>query len=202
MRYLNSLIKIKEITTDEGEVVEVFELLTNIDDTAFKEWATCFRQNYCADNMLDMFVSGTGMTKQQYLLAYKFPNASEGFGPATRCGDFTELLISDYLEFSLGYIVHRERYRNRFNSNSSTQGTDVVAFKITGGKPSIDDEFVTFEVKAQASGRDAKNCLQNAVNDSLERRTKLNVFKTSLIDHIRNDMAQQLYMILQHIPSL
>lgn len=50
------------------------------------------------------------MTKQEYLLSQKFPDAKEGFGPGSRSGDFAELLISDYLEFILGYAVHRERY--------------------------------------------------------------------------------------------
>ena len=166
MRYLNSLIKIKDVTTVEGEVVEVFELSSNIDNTAFKEWATHFRQNYCRDDQLELLVRGTGMTKQDYLLTYKFPDEKGGFGPGTRSGDFAELLISDYLEFSLGYTVHRERYRNKYNSNSSTMGTDVIAFKIIGTNPSVGDEFVTFEVKAQASGKDSKNRLQDAIDDS------------------------------------
>ena len=98
MSYLDSLVKIKDINTNEGEIVEVFELLPNIDDEAFNEWAIFFRQNYCADDMLELLVRGTGMTKQQYLLAHKFPDAKGGFGPATRSGDFSELLISDYLD--------------------------------------------------------------------------------------------------------
>lgn len=166
MRYLSCLIKIKEIYTDDGEIVEVFELLSNIDDGMFNEWATYFRQNYCADDMLDLLINGTGMTKQEYLLSRKFPDAKEDFGPGTRSGDFAELLISDYLEFTLGYVVHRERYKNKFNRNSSTQGTDVIGFKCLGTKPSLEDEFITFEVKAQASGRTAKNRLQEAIDDS------------------------------------
>lgn len=166
MRYLDSLVKVKDINTNEGEVVEVFELLPNIDGEAFNEWATIFRQNYCVDEILDLLIHGTGMTKQEYLLSQKFPDASDGFGPGTRSGDFAELLIFDYLEFTLGYIVHRERYKNKFNRNSSTQGTDVVGFKFVGYKPSSADEFITFEVKAQASGTKAKNRLQDAIDDS------------------------------------
>lgn len=166
MTYLDNLIKIKDITTVEGEAVEVFELSTSIDNAAFSEWAAHFRQNYCSDELLELLVRGTGMTKQQYLLTHKFPDAKGGFAPGTRSGDFAELLISDYLEFSLGYIVHRERYKNKFNSNTSTQGTDVIAFKITGSRPSVDDEFLTFEVKAQASGKTAEPRLQDAIDDS------------------------------------
>lgn len=166
MRYLNNLTKIKDIITNEGEVVEVFELLSNIDEEVFNEWAIHFRQNYCADDMLDLLINGTSMTKQEYLLSQKFPDAKEGFGPGTRSGDFAELLISDYLEFTLGYVVYRERYKNKFNRNSSTQGTDVIGFKLNGTKPSPDDEFITFEVKAQACGNKAKNRLQDAIDDS------------------------------------
>lgn len=166
MRYLNNLIKIKDIVTAEGEPVEVFELTSTIDDVAFGEWATHFRQNYCRDELLEFLVHGTGLTKEEFLLTQKFPDKSEDFGPGTRSGDFAELLISDYLEFKLGYIVHRERYKNKFNRNSSTQGTDVVAFRNVGIKPDLHDEFVTFEVKAQASGKVAKARLQDAIDDS------------------------------------
>lgn len=165
MRYLDSLVKLKNILTDEGQTVEVYELMI-IEESAFKEWANRFRQNYCADGILDSLVSGTGMTKQEYLLLNKFPDAKDGFGPGTRSGDFAELLIADYLEFTLGYYVHRERYKNKFNRNTSTQGTDVIGFKFRGSKPSPDDEFISFEVKAQASGTTAKNRLQDAIDDS------------------------------------
>lgn len=165
MKYLDSLIKQKDIVTDEGEIVEAYEL-SKIEESAVKEWASHFRQNYCEDELLELLVSGTGMTKQQYLLSYKFPDANDGFGPGTRSGDFAELLISDYLEFTLGYIIHRERYKNKFNRNTSTQGTDVLGFKFAGTKPSPDDEFVTFEVKAQLSGKMPKNRLQDAIDDS------------------------------------
>ncbi len=166
MKYLNYLTKIKDMTTAEGEVVEVFELSSAIDEAVFGEWAAHFRQNYCRDELLELVVHGTDLTKEEYLLAHKFPDKSEGFGPGTRSGDFAELLVSDYLEFTLGYHVHRERYKNKFNRNSSTQGTDVIAFKTRGIKPSADDEFLTFEVKAQASGKVAQNRLQDAVADS------------------------------------
>lgn len=98
MRYLNNITKIKDVTTAEGEVVEVFELSSNIENTAFNEWATHFRQDYCRDDQLELLVCGTGMTKQEYLLTYKFPDEKSGFGPGTRLGDFAELLISDLLK--------------------------------------------------------------------------------------------------------
>ena len=195
MKYLSELTKIGNITTKDNEIVEIFELSSNISDECLNEWATHFRQNYCADDILDSLISGTGMTKKEYLLSQKFPDASDGFGPGTRSGDFAELLISDYLEFTLGYIVHRERYKNKFNRNSSTQGTDVVGFKFVGSKPSSGDEFITFEVKAQASGTKAKNRLQDAIDDSYKDAVRkgetLSALKQIYIEKGNHEKASQ-----------
>ena len=168
MKYLDYLEKKENITTNEDEQVEVFQLSNGIDEDAFDEWSEAFRQNYCSDSILELLVKGTGQTKEEYLLSKKFPDKTEGFGPGTRSGDFAELLIADYLEFCLGYTVHRERYKNKFNRSSSTQGTDVIGFKILGVKDSTDDELVTFEVKAQASGTKPDHRLQDAIDDSLK----------------------------------
>lgn len=166
MHYLDYLVKTTELTTNDGDIVEIFELKSTMPDEVFDEWAIHFRQNYVADSLLDSLVSGTGKTKQEYLLEYKFPSATDGFGPGTRSGDFAELLVSDYLEFVLGFTVPRERYKNKFNRNSSTQGTDVIGFKIHAERPGPSDELITFEVKAKASGDVPENRLQDAINDS------------------------------------
>ena len=204
VKYLEKLTKIKDIQTNEGETVALFELSNNIENDELTEWANHFRQNYCDDDMLDDLISGTGMTKQEYLLANKFPDKSDGFGPGTRSGDFAELLISDYLKYSLGYIIPLERYKNKFNHNSSTQGTDVIAFKIIGNTPSDNDEFVTFEVKAQASGVNAKNRLQDAVDDSLKDAIRkgetLSALKQIYIEK-RNNSAAKLIERFQNKPD-
>ena len=109
MQYLKYLKKLDNITTDSGESVEVYELLDEIDSDAFDEWSTHFRNQYCSDEILDDLVRGSGLSKKDFLLQYKFPDSTSNFGPATRSGDFAELLISDYLEFILGYFVPRER---------------------------------------------------------------------------------------------
>lgn len=86
---------IDDITTTEGESVEVFELKGGMDPETLEEWAISYRQNYCGDDILDLLVKGTGLTKEEYLLTHKFPDKTEGFGPGTRSGDFAELLIAD-----------------------------------------------------------------------------------------------------------
>ncbi|MDE6593540.1 MAG: DUF1837 domain-containing protein [Oscillospiraceae bacterium] len=168
MKYLNFLNPLPDIITNNENKIEVFELSSDIDEISLNEWANCFRQNYCSDAILDQLIDGTGMTKEEYLLSQKFPDKTDGFGPATRSGDFGELLISDFLEYILGYTVPRERYTYKFNRSSSTQGTDVIAYKISGKPNDLCDELVTFEVKAQASGKVPKNRLQDAIDDSFK----------------------------------
>lgn len=186
MEYLKYLIKQEDILTDDGEIVEVYELTGNIDKTSFDEWANHFRNQYCPDEIIDNLVNGSGLTKEEYLIKYKFPDATEGFGPGTRSGDFAELLIADYLEFILGYFVPRQRYKYRFNKNSSTQGTDVIALKMLSETNSPNDEFVTFEVKAQASNGAPKNRLQDAINDSykdaIRKGESLNALKQMYLE--------------------
>ena len=166
MEYLKYLIRQEDILTDDGEIVEAYELSDNIDSAAFDEWANHFRNQYCPDEIIDGLVKGNGLTKEEYLIKNKFPDEKDDFGPGTRSGDFAELLVADFLEFTLGYFVPRQRYKNKFNRNSSTQGTDVIALKIFSEKSSPTDEFVTFEVKAQSSNGTPKNRLQDAIDDS------------------------------------
>lgn len=196
MKYLKYLIKQDNILTDDGEIVEVYELSDNIDPTSFDEWANHFRNQYCPDGMIDMLVSGTGLTKEEYLLQTIFPDESKDFGPATRSGDFAELLVSDYLEFILGYIVPRERYKKKYNKNNSTQGTDIIALKMLSEKHSSNDEFLTFEVKAQASGGAPKNRLQDAVNDSykdaIRKGESLNALKHIYLEKQDFDNAKMI----------
>lgn len=196
MRYLDHLIKLPSITTNSGDIVEVFELEADIDDSSLEEWAVHFRQNYCSDDILELLIDGTGMTKEEYLLSQKFPDKTNGLGPGTRSGDFGELLIADFLEYILDYTVPRERYKNIFNRSSSTQGADVLAYKISGTSNDPKDELVTFEVKAQASGNVPKNRLQDAVNDSFKDHIRkgemLSALRQLYIEKGRYDKAQQI----------
>ena len=99
MKYLKYLIKQEDIVTDDGEIVEVYELSDNIDPISFDEWANHFRNQYCPDEIIERLVEGSGLTKEEYLIKNKFPDETETFGPGTRSGDFAELLIADFLEF-------------------------------------------------------------------------------------------------------
>ncbi|MEG2145566.1 MAG: Hachiman antiphage defense system protein HamA [Lachnospiraceae bacterium] len=190
MKYLESLKKIKDIEVGNQRHVGIFELNGDFEDNTINSWANHFRQQYCPDNIIDALISGTGMGREEFLKKMKLPDKSEDFGPATRSGDFAELLISDYLEYLLNYYVPKERYQNKFNRNTSSQGTDVIGLKMFSRDDSKDDELVVFEVKAQTSGKKPKNRLQDAINDSqkdcLRKAETLSAIKQRMIE--RGDM--------------
>ncbi len=80
----------------------------------------------------------------------KFPNPNFGLGSATMSGDFSEILIADYIEYILNYIVPRVRYRQKFNRNTSTQGSDLIGYKVESIETnSINDEMLIVEEKLE-----------------------------------------------------
>jgi hypothetical protein len=166
MKYLDSLIKKESINISTGEQVDVYVLEKINDATIMKEWANHFRNNYCADKLLDQLREPNKLSRKDFLLQFKFPDKSLGFGPATRTGDFAELLVSDYLEFVFDYYVPKDRYNCKFNRSNSSQGTDVIGLKMLGDSHSPNDEMVVFEVKGKAQKDTRDNRLQDAIDDA------------------------------------
>ncbi|WP_259671189.1 MULTISPECIES: virulence associated protein [unclassified Rhizobium] len=160
------------IKTADDAVVEIWELNHEEDVDVLSAWAKHFRQHYCLDEELADLVSGTGKSNAEFLTEIKFPSAKVGSGPATRSGDFGEILVADYIEFILGYWCPREhRYENRINANVSDNGTDVVGFRFVAEKPNPKDEL--FVVESKSGLRPTKeNRLQRAVNDSAKDRLR------------------------------
>ena len=157
----------KKISIKTGEKVDVYLLEDILDPKELKLWADQFRQNYCKDADIDVLRKGYELTRKDFLEKMKFPDASEGFGPGTRSGDFSELLISDYLEFVHDFIIPKDRYNSKFNRNTSSQGTDVLGLKMLNADWTPDDEMIIFEVKCMASKRTkSDNRLQAAIKDS------------------------------------
>lgn len=179
MRYgfLRWFTKDKTLTTDDGKTIEVWSLNHVDDNELLSEWATHFRNMYSEDGLLDDYRSGTSLSRSDYLLNMVFPDKTDGFGPATRSGDFSELLVADFLEFLRGYWIPRVRYDDKATRNSSTQGSDIVGIKLKKSDEfSKDDELIVFEVKAQFSGNAANPRLQDAVNDSNKDVTRVGEF--------------------------
>ncbi|MEH6800033.1 MAG: Hachiman antiphage defense system protein HamA [Halopseudomonas sabulinigri] len=189
-----------KVTTSDGVSVDVFELRIELDAAPIlSAWAKSFREHYCLDAQIDRLRRGTGKSRAEYLTDMVFPDESHDFGPATRSGDFAEILIADLLESQFGFWAPRTRYDDKLVRNESPKGTDVLAFKFHGAgpsKPSRKDVLVSFESKAQLSGKKAKPRLQDAVNDSVKDvyriSESLNAIKRRLINRGDEDGADRI----------
>lgn len=188
-----------KVQTADGVAVAVYELnIDHTDSPTLTSWAKHFREQYCLDSLIDRLRKGTNKSRAQYLTDLVFPDKSEDFGPATRSGDFAEILIADLLESQLGYWTPRTRYDDKLVRNESPKGTDVLGFKFSGfdpSKPSKNDTLISFESKAQLSGNKATARLQDAVNDSAKDiyriAESLNAMKRRLIARADDESADR-----------
>lgn len=165
--YLYHLKQAESLTLGSGATCDVWELDIPNGAACLSDWATRFRQTYCPDSHIDILRADTGKSRTEYLLEFVFPDKSIAPGPAVRAGDFAELLVSDFVEFILGYWVPRGKYAEKGSRDESVKGVDIVGFKcLSAEQPKPTDEMLTFEAKAQLSGGKYKDRLQVAVNDS------------------------------------
>lgn len=191
--YLDWLKREKTVVTSEGKQVIVYELIIQDDERVLKSWAKHLREHYCADSEIDILRAGYGLERDEYLERIKFPDEKIAPGPSVRSGDFTEILVADYVQFVLDYIVPRTRYDRKVNKNSSTMGSDLIGYKC-GKKISSADELIIFEVKSKASEVPPSTTarLQKAIDDSnkdvIRLAETLNAVVQRLID--RNDIAE------------
>lgn len=161
---INKIKKIKKVT--------VFHFVPEKGNKkALKEWAHYFRKNYCDDRELKIESQlNPNETKEEYLRQI-FPDK----GSIVRIGDFTEILVADYLMYKKNFMVPRTRYNSKDKRNLSTQGSDVIAYKMNDPENwNKKDTMLVYEVKGQSGGK-PKNKLQEAVCDSkkdIERITE------------------------------
>jgi hypothetical protein len=174
----------RELTISCGKKVPVFEFKYNTDDDeVMLLWAKHFRNYYCLDKDIP-YLKSPDQSNAEYL-TLKFPSKS-GAGPSIRSGDFSEILVADYLNFVRNYYVPRTRYDRKVIGNESSKGSDVVAFKFDSVAPSVRDRLLVYEVKARLSENKVLNVLQNAINDSSKDTARLadslNAIKQRLYD--------------------
>lgn len=180
----------KPVTTPDGRQLLVLEIQHLEDPIVLSAWAKHFRHHYYLDEALDVARDGTGLSRKDFLIQLAFPHDKNAPGPSIRAGDFAEIIVADYFEYVLNWRVPRTRYRAKAIPNESIKGTDFLAFGITqetdlkNEKYSSDDILMCVEVKAQFSGKIAKNRLQDAIDDSakdhLRRAYTLNAMKQRL----------------------
>jgi len=175
------------LKTSDGRDVRVYDFVPDLTNSKIMNaWAKHFRNHYVSDTEIDFFRDGTGLSRKEYLLNIKFPNASTGFGPGIRSGDFGEILMSDYLEYVLDHWVPRTRYGNKTIRDESSKGADLIGFKLFDNARTDKDALTVIEAKAQFSGTKMKPRLQDAVDDSAKDTMRLaeslNAMKQRLYD--------------------
>jgi len=175
----------KPLATADGCAIHVWELAVPPDDGHLSTWASSFRQHYCSDAEIDELRAGTGLSRTEYLTQIVFPDKSIAPGPGIRAGDFAELLISDYVEYVLGYWVPRGKYAEKSSRDESVKGVDILGFRLSSASaPAPADTLLAFEVKAQLSAGKYTGRLQTAIDDSskdyLRRAMTLNATKRRL----------------------
>lgn len=149
-----------DVATTDGKSVRVIDFLHQDDEAILNSWAKHFREHYIKDVDIDGACTPMGLTRKDYLKDIRFPSK-----PFIRSGEFSEILVADYIEFVLNYLVPRTRYNNKLNRDTSPNGVDVIAFKFIGEQEDKNDELLTCEVKATLAVKKT-DTFQKAVNDS------------------------------------
>jgi len=186
--------KIKLKTLD-GKEISVFEFSHQNDIAILAGWAKHLRNHYCDDKEIDLLREGTGCSKSEYLINFKFPDELNAPGPSIRAGDVGEILVADYLQYVLNYWVPRTRYCDKDVRNESTKGSDVIGFKLVVQKrESPLDRLAIYETKTQFSKGNNPKRLQDAVDGSAKDITRkaesLNAIKQRLLKKGQNQNIQ------------
>lgn len=153
-----------ELTTTTGQTVKVIDFNHGEDEEMMIAWAKHFRNQYIHDEKIDEACTPMGLSRSDYLKDIKFPNTANP-GASVRSGDFSEVLVADYVQFVLDYSVPRTRHDAKLNRNTSPNGVDVIGFKLVGGGENRRDEMISFEVKASLAAKN-QSAFQNAIDDS------------------------------------
>ena len=137
------------------------------DHEILEDWALHIRKHYIGDEDLAESMMVLDITAEEYLREFVVPQKNDVLGPTSRSNDITEILISDLLEYVFNYSVPRCKQLNRSGKSQSEHGTDVIAYKYrnTDKKPSLQDELITAEVKAQLTSI-SPDVIFSAVKDS------------------------------------
>ena len=153
-----------ELATTTGQAVKIIDFNYQEDNAILDAWAKHFRNQYIQDEKIDEACIPMGLSRSDYLKNIKFPNI-ERPGASVRAGDFSEILVADYIQFILGYLVPRTRYDAKLNRNTSPNGVDVIGFRLMNEEENRNDEMITFEVKASLSRKNV-HTFQNAIDHS------------------------------------
>lgn len=185
----------ERLKTVDGKSVSVWEFRHEKDDVVLSAWAKHFRNHYCLDAEID-FLRGR-YSRADYLTNIKFPSRTSKLGPGIRAGDFGEILVSDYLQWLLGYWVPRVRWSSKVVRDESPKGSDVIGFRFHKKNREISTEDALFVVESKTKFSATKrNRLQDAINDSAKDHIRidesLNYIKQKLFEKKKIDCAKRI----------
>ena len=169
LKYINWFAEENDVTLEDGVPINSYKLDYTIDEETYNELALHIRQHYESDDELAKSIITTKMSLENYLRQLVIPQRSDPFGATSRSNDFTEILISDLIEFIYKYDVPRCKQRNRSGKTQSEHGTDILAYKFRkkDKSPSKKDTLLAIEVKAGLSSDDYTP-ISLAVSDSVK----------------------------------
>lgn len=196
-KYINWFVEESKVTLEDGVPILCYRLDYTIDDAVYCEWALHLRQHYESDAELKESLAATEMPVEEYLRTFVIPQKSDPFGSTARSNDFTEIMVSDLLEFIKGYTVPRCKQRNRSGKTQSEHGTDILAYKYAKSSKAPDsrDELLAVEVKAGLSS-DKYTPICDAVADShtydeVRHALTLNFYRKKL-RNVNNEQANEI----------
>jgi len=169
--HFNWLLTREPVTTNEGKTVTILEFLHQPNENVLTAWARHFREHYCSDADIDVLRSGTELSRSEFLKNRVFPSTIKP-GPSVRSGDFAEILVSDFLEYSMNHWVPRWRFSEKATPDESVKGTDIVGLYLSPTGIATEDTLTTFEVKAQLRAGPPEPRLQAAVDDAAKDKVR------------------------------
>lgn len=187
-RYIDWLVEEKGLVVQGGHEVRSYRIDYTDDSSVIDDWALHIRRNYIKDEDLNESAQLNGLTVEQYLKMYIIPQKDEPLGATARSGDIAEIVVSDLLEFIMGYTVPRYKQMNRSGKNNSEHGTDVIGYKFykPDKTPNERDELIATEVKAKLTSEDYDS-LASAIEHSGKDEDRL----ARTIDYCRKKLRYQ-----------
>ena len=74
LKYADHFVEEENVITNQGETVQIFHLIPNNEEASLAEWARNLRRNYADDQVTDEMSSSLGVSQEEYLRTYKFPD--------------------------------------------------------------------------------------------------------------------------------
>lgn len=151
----------KSIPYSSGKEIQVYKLNNELlSDSILNSWVSGLRNNSVEESLLEPLIKGTGLIKQEFLEKNIFPSHQNSLGASTMSGEFGEILVYDYINFTLKHYVTRTRYLEKVNPNMPVSGSDVIGYQVKNiDKPSKTDHLIVAEVKTRSSKSGNKKSL-------------------------------------------